>query len=386
MPVYRVLDQAALIALARERGWLAGPTLPGSEFEELAPVEFFSAGSRGTLPPVRVENQRSLLIRIPNAIVHGGNFSLIIDGCIYPGGFVHSFWPSPAWKPAGEGGVRYDPHNAQRLAVQSPSLLGMISHWGHFFVDALDRLFHLEELNRLDTAMLVSDPDFLNLRPTLDERHAVPQVSELMSLLGAPLPPGNIIPVLKKFDYEVSDLTVCTLRSVKPAISADSFRKLRRRLQPRIDAAPVSDRVLFVGRRDIKKRFIVNQQALVDHLAAVHRAVTVFPEQLSMAQAIGSFAAASRVILPVGSAKFNLAFCRPGAAVVCVTPRGYAAQNAGVVIMTRHLCHALGLKLAFYEVEIAGRHPMVLNSNIVISEADASHMIGLLDDMATHAG
>jgi hypothetical protein len=120
--------------------------------------------------------------------------------------------------------------------------------------------------------------------------------------------------------------------NIVPAISADPFRKLRRRLQDRIDGSSPGGYGVF------------------------------------------------------GSAKFNLAFCRPGAAVVCVILSGYAAQNAGVVIMTRHLCHALGLKLAFYEVEIAGRHPTVLNSNIVISEADATHMIGPHDDMASHAG
>ena len=382
MPLYHLLNQAQLIELAAKQGWLEGVSALSRRFEDIPPIDYFSSGRRGTLPEARLETLSRMRMRIPTAIIHGQNFSLIIEDKIFPGGFAHSFGTSAAWKPTAGGQFYYRPKGMRRVEAKSPCLLGMTSHWGHFFVDALDRLFQLEELKRLDAPLLIGDPDFLDLRPQVDDRHSVPQVSELMRLLGVRLDPGNVIPILKQFDYEASDITVCTLESIKPAISSGSFRMLRQRLLGEVGQVLDDSReFIFVGRSDIKKRFILNQQALMGYLERVHKAETVFPEHLTVEQAIRTFSSASRIIIPIGSAIFNLAFCRPGTKVVCITPRDYAAQNAGVALMTRHLCHALGLKLAYYEVEIREKHPLI-NSDMIISEADIGNIVDVFENMA----
>ena len=381
MPIYEVLNQEKLIDLADKRGWIDDSLRQDKRVEKIPPVEFFSEGKRGALLEMSLENQSSVRMRIPTSVVHGGNFSLIIEDKIFPGGFVHSFCPSVAWKSVGNDHVSYQPKVLQRIKAKSPSLLGMVSHWGHFFVDALDRLFKLEELELLNTPLLVGDPDCFGLRPQVNDCHAVPQVSELMHLLGIDLTPGNVIPLFKQFDYQVSDLTLCTLESQKPAISTDSFGKIRQRVLGEI--GQVSDglgKLIFVGRADIKKRYILNQPEIMDYLEDRHDAATIFPEFMTIQQAVQAFSSASRLILPVGSAKFNLTFCRPGAKVVCITPKGYAALNGGVVMMVRHLCHAMGLRLAFYDVEIEETKPLV-NSNMVISKADIDNIMSVFYGM-----
>jgi hypothetical protein len=346
----------------------------------IPPVHFYSGDRTGTLPEATLETQDSLVLRIPGAVLHGGNFSLIVEDKIFPGGFVHSFWPSPQWKPADQGMVLYQPKRLREVSLEA-SLLGIISHWGHFFVDALDRLLKLEALGRLHGPLLVSDPDFFGLQPTLDPCRAVPQVSQLMRLLGVTLYPESVIPILKQFDYRVSELTLCTLESTKPAISPRSIRALRERVLKGVgNAHSAKEIALFVGRSDIKKRFIPNQQAVVQYLSAVYGVKTVFPEYLTAEEAVREFRGAPAVILPVGSAKFNLAFCQPGTKVLCVTPRGYAAMNTGVALMIRHLCHALGLRLAFYDVEIEKREPLV-NSNLIIGETDVDRIVETLEDL-----
>lgn len=341
------------------------------------PVPFFSGDRRGTLPEATLETQDSLTLRIPDAVLHGGNFSLIVEDIIFPGGFAHSFWPSPEWRAVDPGTISYQLKRPREVALHA-SLLGIVSHWGHFFVDALDRLLKLEALGRLRGPVLVSDPDFFGLRPTLDACHAVPQVSQLIRLLGVALHPDHVIPILKNSDYRVSDLTLCTLESTKPAISPRSIRVLRERMAEEVDAVDGARKtVLFVGRSEIKKRFILNQPTVVQHLSATHAVKTVFPEYLTAEESVREFRAASAVILPIGSAKFNLVCCQPGTKVVCITPRGYASMNAGVVLMIRHLCHVLGLSLAFYDVEIEKCEPLI-NSNLIITTTDVDRIIDTL--------
>ena len=119
---------------------------------------------------------------------------------------------------------------------------------------------------------------------------------------------------------------------------------------------------------------------MIAHLQSAHDVHTVFPEFLSIGESITCFRQASRVILPVGSAKFNLLFCRPGTQVVCVNPRGYSELNGGVTLMVRHMCHALGLHLHFYDVAVEPSR-MLLNSNLIFTLEDAEALVRIFDTM-----
>ncbi|MFM8900432.1 MAG: glycosyltransferase family 61 protein [Burkholderiales bacterium] len=379
MPSYQVCSEADLIELAARRGWIDGDTLPHAQIEMLEPTRFFSRTVEGQLPATEMKTQSSVRIRIPDAILHGQNFSLIIENRVFPGGCVHSFWPSRHWKQLGNSQVFYEPMTLQPIHYCEPKLLGIVSHWGHFFVDALDRLLQLQANDDFNGQIVVSDPNYFGLEPVVDRSHAVPQVTEIIQLLGLSLNPEMVIPIFQSMDYEVSNLMVCTLRSKKPSIPASSLIELRHRISAlMVDLVDKENTTLFIGRRDVKKRHIVNQHILVEFLASVHHIRTIYPEDLSTKEAIQQFSNASNIILPIGSAKFNLVYCHPGTKVVCIAPMGYCVMNGGVVLMTRHLCQSLGLKLVFYESEIELRQPLI-NSNFLLNESDMKNIIKILD-------
>lgn len=314
--------------------------------------------------------------------MHGRNFSLIVEDRIFPGGLAHSFAPSPSWQTLADGRVRYEPALYDAPALDGAALLGLVGHWGHFFVDALDRLLDLDVSGAQATSrLLIGDPNLFNLAPEVDDCHAVPQVSGLIRALGMAWPSASLLAVPRDADLAVTGLQLSTLRAVKPAISAPSFLEVRKRLGiPERRIGPGDGDFVFVGRGDVRKRLVRNQDTMVAHLQKAHGIETLFPEYLHITDSIVRFRQASRVILPVGSAKFNLLFCRPGTQVVCINPRGYSELNGGVTLMVRHMCQALGLHLHFFEVAIEPSK-ILLNSNLVFTLEDAEAMVRVFDRM-----
>lgn len=378
--LYRVGTQADLVRLAHARGWIEGVT-GAEETDELFPVPYVDAGSAGMLPAASVQTAPSYRLRIPSAFVHGRNLSLFIEDGVYPGGFAHSYMPSTDWQWVSQTHVRYDLSSPQTVA-QPAEMLGIVSHWGHFFVDALDRLLDRDAVARSTHPMLIGDADFFKLKPALDEHGVVPQVAELMRYLRIPMDFARLTVLSKTANYEVSDLLIATLPTIKPAISSAAMREVRRCAFKACGVeAGTHMSTIFVGRHDVKKRFLIGQSEFTDHLDRGHGAKTIFPENVTVAEAIDQFSGAKRVILPVGSAKFNLAFCRPGTKVLCVTPTGYAAQNGGIALMTRHLCESLGLELGFFGVETSGSTRHLVNSDMRLRAEDADAMMKFLDGM-----
>ena len=322
--------------------------------------------------------QPQLHLRIPEAILHGGNMGLAIDDGLYPGGLAHSFGPSPYWHGGPDDSVLFQPRPAAD-AVKDGELLGIVSHWGHFFVDALDRLLMIERAGDVRGPLFVSDPDLFGLKPAVDAQHAVPQVSELIRAMGIAWSDASLRAVRSDEDLRVENLGVWTLQSTKPSISARSYRELRSKVFAS-RTAPQGDGLLFVGRDDVKKRVLRHQKQVIEALAGIG-GTAVFPEHMTVEQAIDAFGNAQRVILPIGSAKFNLCFCRPGTQVLVVNPRGYSDLAGGVNLMVRHMCDALGLKLAFYEVEIEPQK-ILLNSNLVFQGQDVPGMLHALEELA----
>ena len=380
MPVYPVHDQGALVALAAQRGWLEGGRLPRTAVHTLPPVQVTDASLKTyELAPAQVETRESATVRLPEAVVHGGNLSLIVEDRVFHGGLAHSYGPSAAFKPLAGGSIRYEPRPVRSIA--GAELLGIVCHWGHFFVDALDRLLAREAAGAQGPCWLVSDPDLFGLKPSVDACLAVPQVSDLIRAMGIAWRPSLLAPVAKGEDVVVTGLRVRSLCSAKPSMSGASLVEARRRVG--IGDEPLSKgggTLVFVGRKAVHRRFVRHQDQVAEQLRALAGARTVYPEHMTRHDAAACFGAAGRVILPVGSAKFNLAFCRPGTRVICVNPRGYSTQPGGVPTMVRHMCHALGLCLAFYEVEIE-RAKMLLHSNLVFTEADGPALLRLFEHM-----
>lgn len=374
----RVRGTADLVALARQRGWAAGPPAQAA-VDVLPAVRVNGAGGEvAELPPVEVRIPGSEVLDLPDAIVHGDNMSLVVEDAVYPGGLAHSFAPSRTLRPAGEGWVDYTARPVDRADAAGAELLGIVSHWGHFFVDAADRLLAMEDQGARGRRLLVADPDLFSLGPTIDDCGAVPQVSALIRTMGIPWTPQRVLSVPRPADWHVKNLRVRTLPATKPAMSGPTYRAIREKAGA-LERAP-GDTLLFVARAAVKHRFIRNQEQMQAFLTRVPGGRTVFPEWMGIGEAIEAFSQASRVILPVGSAKFNLAFCRPGTRVVCINPAGYTRLPGGVTQMVRHLCHALDLRLEFHEVA-AEPSRMLLHSNLVLTQEDAHELVRILDRM-----
>src|SRR5439155_21883557 len=118
-----------------------------------------------------------------------------------------------------------------------------------------------------------------------------------------------------------------------------------------------------------------NQDALCAYLARTRVAEPIFPEFVSVQEAISRFSGSSQILLPIGSAKFSLLFCMPGTKVVCIMPAGYAEAEEGVTRMIRHICATLGLKLCFYSCGIHKKASTLLNSDLIIEESDIGRML-----------
>jgi capsular polysaccharide biosynthesis protein len=136
---------------------------------------------------------------------------------------------------------------------------------------------------------------------------------------------------------------------------------------------------LFVGRKQVKLRRLVGQENLVDALSSHNTARVIFPEEMTGDEAIQVFGRHRVILMPIGSAKFNLVFCRPGTQVICIAPQGYAEAGGGVSLMLRHMCSALGLNLAIYacrSVPSEGqRSHMQLHNDLVLEIEEVLSML-----------
>lgn len=358
----KLVEPRDLLEFASARNLVEGDR-PAAPVTDLLPeVEVYSARSQLRLAPMEVENRPGFVLRLPEAIV-SASLGVVYDGFLLPGGVAHSLgWLEERYRRLDGGWCELSPGERQDLPGAGACMLGMLSHWGHFFVDALDRLLLMRKRGWLGRRMLVdSKPPGANVMALARKAGLAPE--------------GDLLRLLNSHDYHVRDLLLPTLESAKPAISAGSFRQLRELVVPARAAG--AGTTLFVGRADVKYRFIVNQKALVEYVERHERCMAVFPEFLSIDEAIALFSSAAAIILPVGSAKFNLLFCRPGTRVVCAMPEGYAEANSGVTGMIRHMCHALGLQLCFYSCAIERNPQVLLHSNLLIGEGDLRRMLEL---------
>src|SRR5262249_23325783 len=165
-------------------------------------------------------------------------------------------------------------------------------------------------------------------------------------------------------DYRVKNLSVASLGSAKPAITTASFRILRGRVLARFpDPRPLRRRI-YVGRKLVPQRKVLNQNELDRSLDAMGFDI-FYPELHAFEEAVGAFHGADGIAFVIGSSKFNLAFCRPGTKVICIAPEGYAEHRGPVTTMTRQLCSLFSLELCFCSCGIAGKM-QAINSDIVI--------------------
>jgi capsular polysaccharide biosynthesis protein len=165
-------------------------------------------------------------------------------------------------------------------------------------------------------------------------------------------------------DYRVRNLRVASLGAAKPAITASSFRTLRNRVLGLCPNPSPVGRMIYVGRKLVPWRKVVNQDDL-DFTLSTLGFNNFYPELHSFKEALGAFNGADVVVLIIGSSKFNLTFCRPGTKVVCIAPQGYVEHGGPVATMVRQLCDLFSLELVFCSCNISGEN-LAVNSDVII--------------------
>ena len=322
------------------------------------------------LPPYEAHTVTSFKLRLEQALLVGAHLGIIHEGHLLPGGFSHqAVWAGDAKGGSNQTGLVELPELPTRAwPFESAHLMGHASHWGHFFTDTLDRLLAIGRAGEWDRPLLA------------DSRAPCANAMELMLEAGVIDRPIEVYALDKGPLHAIRCLEVYTLTSAKPMAPVDSLVALRARLEDRRGIATPARLPLFVGRKDVQVRKVDGQDDLVERLASTGLAEAIFPEQLAVLESHRRFQAHDTIVLPIGSAKFNLAFCRPGTRVVCIAPKGYAEGGGGVSQMLRHMCAALDLDLSFYACRSrpsAGpRAHMRLHDDLVLGFDDLEQILG----------
>jgi capsular polysaccharide biosynthesis protein len=317
---------------------------------------------------MQLTNLGQIVVHLDEAIVRGRKLSTIWNDVLLPTGYAHSLnWIQEGGFTPSRDGMRcaWPPTDVVDLSDDQPTcLIGMTAHFGHFFTDALDRIFSFEHAGLAGSVRYLVDGT------------PPPQVTELLDLIGAPCTPSNMVSLDPRADYRVRNLYVASLGAAKPAITTASFEKLRERVLGRIPNPLPSNRMVYVGRKLVPQRKVRNQEELDQSLAAMGFDI-FYPELHSIEEAVGAFHGADVIAFVIGSSKFNLAFCRPGTKIICISPEGYAEQGGPVATMTRQLCGMFSLELCFCSCKIAGTM-LAINSDIVIEPRELGQALRAL--------
>ena len=299
------------------------------------------------LPGLALQRQRNFAIHLPEATVYAGNLAVACGDALLPGGYAYG-WNWVTYESGftlSEDGATCTPPSVRAFDVDADRayMLGMTTHFGHFFIDCMDRVMALRHLPGAACGVVIADGP---MPSSVRDMATCAGFDEARARLLHP-PPGQ--------SCRVRNLTLVTLASTKPALAAANMTLLRQQVLQHLHPSPRWDaRRLYLGRRGVARRSVVNQDAVEDLLVA-DGFLPFYPEDHSLAQTVAAFASADTIVLAYGSAKFNLMYCRPGTRVVCLVPVG-ADVHASAMFTTRHLCAIFGLELCFCVCRVPGMH------------------------------
>lgn len=319
-----------------------------------------------TLPALQLARQRNFALRFADATVYAGNLAIAYQDTLIPGGYAHSW----NWVTYGGFALSQDGNTCIAPAAQTVELdaeetcmLGMTSHFGHFFIDCLDRVMALRHLAGAAAGTLLADGPM------------PPTVRDMAALAGFDERRAKVVHLQPDRCYRVRNLRLVTLASIKPALAAGNLVMLRKLVLQGVGPAPREDsRRLFLGRRGVMRRRLANQEA-VERLLGALGYRSFYPETHTLEDTVAAFTSAESIVLAYGSAKFNLMFCRPGTRVVCLVPQG-ADTEASAMFTLRHLCAIFRLELSFCVCRVIGAH-LGHHSDIDVDLADLR--LALLD-------
>lgn len=300
------------------------------------------------VPPVQLSNSVGSIINLPNAIIRGKKLATIYNNDLLPSGYSHSFnWVEINGFKVIDDQNHCSGPNQPNIEVFDDGLeyfvLGITSHFGHFFVDCLDRLLAIDSLNK----------NLKDVRFIVDEK-PIPQIMQMINLLGFKVDNFNFTVLKKDHDYKFNNLKIASLNSKKPSISLSSFKKFRNRMIEKIENhVKINIKGIYVGRKSVEKRKIINQKEVENYMSTLGIS-SFYPEDHDFLETSIKFNSAEIVIIAIGSSKFNLSMCRPRTKIICLTPMSYVENSGPVAIMLRQLCSIFELDLCFCSCDIIG--------------------------------
>ena len=222
-------------------------------------------------------------------------------------------------------------HKDQRAELEYKSgralILGMCSHYGHMFVDCIDRNYSKEQLLSYDHYVVDEIRNF----------------SDWYILHKLGIPRDKIIE-LKGAAVQFDSLSCGTNYSLKPNWSRVTLGYLRTWAT---STPSLKDRKIFITRKGATKRKFADLSTIVNSLQNVGFEALDTGE-CSIEQQISIFHSSGWVVGPIGTDLFNIVFCRPGTRVICLVQRAYFEKMGDNVQMVRSLAASSALHLSFF--------------------------------------
>ena len=268
---------------------------------ELPSVVIIANGNRFVLPALELQNYPSTVVHLTEGLIRGQNLATIHGESLLPSGYCHSFnWVEENGFRSITGTSKCQGEIRQQIVVEDIDtdyyLIGLTSHFGHFFVDCLDRLLAIEELVGKKK----------NIKYVVNYE-LIPQIKNIFELLGTDINDNNLLFLKQDLDYRIKNLNIISLKSAKPAISWKTFLEFRRRVLSKMEKTIFLTKGIYVGRKQINKRKIINQAEIESYLNLME--ITAFyPEDHSFVKTAEVFNSVEVVVIVIGSSKFNLVF------------------------------------------------------------------------------
>jgi capsular polysaccharide biosynthesis protein len=196
--------------------------------------------------------------------------------------------------------------------ADGPLIIGYNRAWEHNYYHWM-----AQAIPAIDTAIAASEV----ARPTVLLPPLGPRQLESLRLLG-----HAHARYLSVAPHQRVLLRACQYSELLNGSTAFEVSMSARRSFERLAAAARAEvgeaALIYVARTDAEHRRMRNEDALIALLERLGFR-TIVPGALSTAEQIATFRAARMVIGPHGAGMTNIAFCRPGAVVYELLPRGY---------------------------------------------------------------
>ena len=250
-------------------------------------------------------------------------------------------------------------HNIRGSAI----MLGHLTHYGHFYVDLLDKIH--DSLAYKDCWLIVN-----GLKET-----SAQYIQILARVLEIPFDD------LKKRLIYPGDLSILsfsalvntTNRSTKLCISshlinqADCIRQWA--LETLKPVKVSSNRNLYISRSDAIKRISLESDEFINYAKNSNLSI-LKPGNHSFAEQVLFFSSASNIIMPLGSECYNLLYCQKGTNIFALSSEQYVRGNGDFISMLRSICvkKSLNLKLIGVKNEVnpAETCRALHDSNIIV--------------------